>query len=63
MAVAVGLLNTLTTGAPMAAPVPDPGRANVIGCANYLPGDPKVAGGRPIRVAAGSRLAATDPAG
>jgi gamma-glutamyltranspeptidase/glutathione hydrolase len=39
LAAAVGLLNTLATGAPLSAPVPDPGRANVIGCANYLPGD------------------------
>jgi gamma-glutamyltranspeptidase / glutathione hydrolase len=37
MAVAVGMLNTLTTGQAMAAPVPDPGRANVIDCASYLP--------------------------
>jgi gamma-glutamyltranspeptidase/glutathione hydrolase len=37
MAVAVGMLNTLTTGQAMAAPVPDPGRANVIECASYLP--------------------------
>ena len=39
IAVAVGMLNTLTTGQAMAAPVPDPGRANVIGCADYLPGN------------------------
>ena len=39
LAVAVGLFNTLVTGAAMSVPVPDPGRANVIGCANYLPGD------------------------
>lgn len=37
VAVAVGMLNTLTTGQAMAAPVPDPGRANVIDCASYLP--------------------------
>ena len=37
MAVAVGMANTLTTGQAMAAPVPDPGRANVIDCASYLP--------------------------
>ncbi len=51
MAVAVGMLNTLTTGASMAAPVPDPGRANVIGCASYLPD------------ATGSCRWATDPRG
>jgi gamma-glutamyltranspeptidase/glutathione hydrolase len=39
MAVAVGMLNALRTGQPMWAPVPDPGRANVISCANYLPGE------------------------
>jgi gamma-glutamyltranspeptidase/glutathione hydrolase len=37
MAVAVGMTNALTTGQAMAAPVPDPGRANVIECASYLP--------------------------
>ncbi len=37
MAVAVGMQNTLNTGQAMAAPVPDPGRANVIDCASYLP--------------------------
>ena len=37
MAVAVGMQNTLKTGQAMAAPVPDPGRANVIDCASYLP--------------------------
>jgi gamma-glutamyltranspeptidase/glutathione hydrolase len=40
LAVAVGMLNTLTTGGPMQAPVPEPGRANVIGCLNYLPDGP-----------------------
>src|SRR5262249_15064760 len=39
MAVAVGMLNALRTNQPMASPVPDPGRANVISCVNYLPGD------------------------
>lgn len=39
MAVAVGLLNALRTGQAMTAPVPDPGRANVIVCGDYLPGD------------------------
>jgi gamma-glutamyltranspeptidase/glutathione hydrolase len=37
MAVAVGMHNALVTGQAMAAPVPDPGRANVIECASYLP--------------------------
>jgi gamma-glutamyltranspeptidase / glutathione hydrolase len=37
MAVAVGMQNTLVTGQAMAVPVPDPGRANVIDCASYLP--------------------------
>ena len=39
MAVAVGMLNALRTDRPMAAPVPDPGRANVIVCFKYLPGE------------------------
>jgi len=39
MAVAVGMLNALRTGQPMSAAVPDPGRANVISCARYLPGE------------------------
>jgi gamma-glutamyltranspeptidase/glutathione hydrolase len=39
MAVAVGMLNALRTTRPMAAEVPDPGRANVISCFNYLPGE------------------------
>jgi gamma-glutamyltranspeptidase/glutathione hydrolase len=38
-AVAVGMLNALRTNQPMAAPVPDPGRANVIECSRYLPGE------------------------
>lgn len=37
-AVAVGMYNTLRTGRPMSAPVPDPGRINVGACAAYLPG-------------------------
>jgi gamma-glutamyltranspeptidase/glutathione hydrolase len=36
-AVAVALYNTLRTGQAMAAPVPDPGRANVGACSQYLP--------------------------
>jgi gamma-glutamyltranspeptidase / glutathione hydrolase len=39
LAAAAGMANTLTTGAPMPAAVPNPGRANVIGCAGYLPGE------------------------
>jgi gamma-glutamyltranspeptidase/glutathione hydrolase len=39
IAVAVGLLNALRSGQPMMSPVPDPGRANVITCSEYLPGD------------------------
>ena len=39
MAVAVGMLNALHSGRPMAAPVPEPGRANAIACSRYLPGD------------------------
>lgn len=41
LAVAVGMLNALTTGRPMAAPVPEPGRANVINCTGYLPDQPE----------------------
>ena len=37
-AVAAAMLNTLRTQQPMAAEVPDPGRANVIACGQYLPG-------------------------
>lgn len=51
VAVAVGLENALRTGRPMAALVPDPGRANVIECFGYLPGDKN------------SCLWATDPRG
>jgi gamma-glutamyltranspeptidase / glutathione hydrolase len=39
LAVAVALINTLKTKRPMAAPVPEPGRANVIACGQYLPGE------------------------
>jgi gamma-glutamyltranspeptidase/glutathione hydrolase len=38
LAVAVALVNSLRSGEPMQTPVPDPGRANVILCARYLPG-------------------------
>jgi gamma-glutamyltranspeptidase/glutathione hydrolase len=37
LAVAAGMMNTLRTQQPMAALVPDPGRANVIACGRYLP--------------------------
>jgi gamma-glutamyltranspeptidase/glutathione hydrolase len=39
MAVAVALTNAIKTGQAMAAPVPEPGRANVIVCRDYLPGE------------------------
>jgi gamma-glutamyltranspeptidase/glutathione hydrolase len=39
LAVALGLLDTLKTNKPMSVPVPDPGRANVIACGRYLPGE------------------------
>ncbi len=39
MAVAVGMLNALRSDQPMAAQVPEPGRANVIECSRYLPGE------------------------
>jgi gamma-glutamyltranspeptidase / glutathione hydrolase len=39
VAVAVGMVNALRTDRPMAVPVPDPGRANVIECSRYLPGE------------------------
>ncbi|MGE0418542.1 MAG: gamma-glutamyltransferase [Acetobacteraceae bacterium] len=39
MAVAVGLSNTLRTQEPMAAQVPEPGRADVIACSRYLPSE------------------------
>ncbi len=38
MAVATGLMNALRTGQPMAGVVAEPGRANVMSCARYLPG-------------------------
>ncbi len=37
VATAAGMFNTLVTGFAMSTPVPDPGRANVIECASYLP--------------------------
>jgi gamma-glutamyltranspeptidase / glutathione hydrolase len=39
IAVAVALINTLKTNRPLSVPVPDPGRANVIACGRYLPGE------------------------
>jgi gamma-glutamyltranspeptidase/glutathione hydrolase len=39
LAVAAALINTFRTGRPMSVPVPDPGRANVIACPQYLPGE------------------------
>jgi gamma-glutamyltranspeptidase / glutathione hydrolase len=39
LAVAIALINTLKTNRPMSVPVPDPGRANVIACGRYLPGE------------------------
>ncbi len=44
IAVAVGLLNALRTNRPMSVPVPDPGRANIIACSQYLPGEAKSCG-------------------
>jgi gamma-glutamyltranspeptidase / glutathione hydrolase len=38
LAAALALTNSLRSGQPMPAVVPDPGRANVIVCARYLPG-------------------------
>ncbi|HET9146454.1 MAG TPA: gamma-glutamyltransferase [Acetobacteraceae bacterium] len=41
MAVADALYNALGSGRPMPSPVPQPGRANVIACSGFMPGDPK----------------------
>ena len=38
LAVAAALIDTLRTRQPMSVPVPEPGRANVIACSDYLPG-------------------------
>lgn len=39
LAAAAALIDTLKSKQPMSTPVPDPGRANVIACSNYLPHD------------------------
>ncbi len=39
LAVAAALIGTLRTDRAMSVPVPEPGRANVIACSQYLPGD------------------------
>ena len=39
LAVAVTLIDTLQTGRSASGRIPDPGRANTIACAKYLPGD------------------------
>ncbi len=44
VAVAAALINTLRTERPMPVPVPDPGRANVIACGQYLPGENRSCG-------------------
>ena len=44
LAVAAALINTFRTGRPMSVPVPDPGRANVIACSRYLPGENSACG-------------------
>jgi gamma-glutamyltranspeptidase/glutathione hydrolase len=38
LAAAVALMDAIHSGQPMPSPVPDPGRANAIVCARYLPG-------------------------
>jgi gamma-glutamyltranspeptidase / glutathione hydrolase len=44
LAVATALINTLKSDRPMPVPVPDPGRANVIACSRYLPGESRDCG-------------------
>ena len=39
LAAALAMMNTLRSGQAMPVQVPDPGRANVIGCSRYLPGE------------------------
>jgi len=43
-AAALAMMNTLKTQTPMAAEVPEPGRANVIACGRYLPGTERSCG-------------------
>jgi gamma-glutamyltranspeptidase/glutathione hydrolase len=47
LAAAVAMDDTLRSGQPMPAVVPEPGRANVIACSRYLPGDGGVCAGVP----------------
>jgi gamma-glutamyltranspeptidase/glutathione hydrolase len=44
LAVAAALMNTLRSNQPMPVPVPEPGRANVIACNRYLPGENNTCG-------------------
>ena len=39
LGVAAGMLNALRSGEALPVPAPDPGRSNVIACAQYLPGE------------------------
>jgi len=58
LAVAVGMVNALRSGSPMPETVPEPGRANAIACARYLPGSEETCGwatdGRGSGLAVGS---------
>ncbi len=44
LAAAVAMKNALRSNEPMPAPVPEPGRANVIACSRYLPGPESACG-------------------
>ena len=44
VAVASALVNALKTNRPMSVPVPEPGRANIVACAGYLPGETGLCG-------------------
>ena len=44
LAVAAGMTNALRSGKAMAAPVPEPGRADVVACSRYLPGNESACG-------------------